>query len=97
LEYGVNGLTLLEAVRDLASLDDTSTIYAAEPFTENSEVLVAAEQQSRTLPKEVEERGLKYFLEVFIAREVLEDWVTDAEPTLQEKCARIIQYANTDA
>jgi hypothetical protein len=90
-------LTLLEAVRDLASFDNAGTIYAAEPFTENSDVIVTAEPESRALSKEAEERGLKYFLEVFIARDVLEDWVTDTEPTLPEKCARIIEYAITDA
>jgi hypothetical protein len=83
-------VTLLEAVRDLASLGDTGTIYAAEPFTEHSDVILAVELNSRTLPKEAAERGLKYFLEVFIARAALDDWVTNAEPTLPEKCARII-------
>jgi hypothetical protein len=42
---------------------------------------------------------MEYFLEVFIAREFLEDWRTnlEAEPTLEQKCARLIKYATDDA
>jgi hypothetical protein len=48
---------------------------------------------------EAEKLGMAYFLDVFIAREFLEDWIgnLNAEPTLQEKCARLIQYAMNDA
>jgi hypothetical protein len=92
-------LTLLEAVRDLASFDGASVICAAEPFTENSATMIIPEQESGRLPEEVERRGFKYFLEVFIARDFLEDWVTDLNvaPTLVEKCARLIQYAKNDS
>ena len=90
-------MTLLEAVESLDSLDGQSTIYAVEPWTATSQTIVADEANGGDLPVAVREGGLKYFLEVFIAREVLEDWITDAEPTLQDKCVRLIQYARTDA
>ena|SRR3972149_5199414 len=92
-------VTLLEAIRALDSFDEESTIYALEPWTENSKVVVAPEPDSGGLPVSDQEFGMKYFLEVFIARQFLEGWVgnLDAEPTLQEKCARLIQYAITDA
>lgn len=92
-------MTLIESVRDLDALDSESTIYAAEPWTENSKVIVAPEPASGGLPPEAEKLGLKYFLEVFIARDFIEDWKAnlDAEPTLQQKCARLVKYAITDA
>jgi hypothetical protein len=92
-------MTLLEAIRALHSLDEESTIYASEPWTEKSKAVVAAEPESGGLPAEAQERGMKYFLEVFVARQFLEGWLgsLDAEPTFQEKCARLIQYAITDA
>lgn len=92
-------MKLIEAIRDLDSLDEESTIYAAEPWTENSEAIVAREPEVRGLLSEAERLGLKYFLEVFIASEVLEGWMSnlDAQPTLQQKCARLIKYAITDA
>jgi hypothetical protein len=92
-------MKLIEAIRNLDALDDESTIYAAEPWAENSEAIVAREPESGRLPPEAERLGLKYFLEVFIARDFLEGWLSnlDARPTLQQKCARLIKYAATDA
>jgi hypothetical protein len=67
-------------------------------FAENSAIIMVLEQRSGRLPEEVERRGFRYFLEVFIARNFLEDWVTNLNvaPTLVEKCARLIQYAKND-
>lgn len=92
-------MKLIEVIQNLDSLDGESTIYAAEPWTENSEAIVAREPESGGLPTEAEKLGLKYFLEVFIARDFLEGWMSnlDAQPTLQEKCARLIKYSMTDA
>jgi hypothetical protein len=92
-------MTLLEAIRDLDSLDEGSTIYAAEPWSADSQAVVAPEPDTGGLPAEARKPGLKYFLEVFVARDFLEGWVgnLDAEPTTQEKVARLIQYAITDA
>jgi hypothetical protein len=43
--------------------------------------------------------GYDYFLEIFIAREFLEDWKASlgAEPSMSQTCARLIQYAVNDA
>jgi hypothetical protein len=92
-------MNLLEAIRDLDSLDEGSTIWAAEPWTEDSEVVVEPEPDSGVPPPEARGLGLKYFLEVFLVRDFLQGWTRnlDAEPTLQEKCAKLIQYAITDA
>jgi hypothetical protein len=51
------------------------------------------------MPPEAEWLNLKYFLEVFIARNFIEDWTAncDAQPTLQQKCARLIAYSVSDA
>ncbi len=42
---------------------------------------------------------MKYFLEVFIARDFLDDWTASVEefPSLREKCARLIHYDINDA
>ena len=86
-------------IRDLDSLNEASTIYASEPWAQDSQVVVAPEPDAGGLPAEAKGLGLKYFLEVLLARDCLEGWATNLkrEPTLQEKCARLIQYAITDA
>ena len=92
-------MTLIEAIENLGTLDEESTIYASEPWTAGSTTIVAPEPKDGGLPPDAAKLGLKYFLEIFIARDFLDDWVAnlDAEPTLQEKCARLIQYAIKDA
>lgn len=92
-------MTLIEVVDALESLNEESTIYASEPWTDSSTAVVARESESGRSPDAAQELGLTYFLEVFIARQFLEGWTAhlDAEPTLQEKCARLIEYAINDA
>ena len=92
-------MKLLEAVLDLETLDEESTIYAAEPWAEGSTVVIEREPANGGLPEEATKLGLKYFLEVFIARDFLEDWTANLgdEPSLSEKCKRLIYYAINDA
>ena len=92
-------MTLLEVVQNLDAQDDEHTIYAACPWTQNSTALLMPSPEDGRLPPEAKERGLEYFLEVFIAREVLTDWKENvpAPPTLEEEVFRLIQYAINDA
>jgi hypothetical protein len=86
-------MTLLEAIRNLDSLDKGNSIYAAEPGRPDSPAVVAREPAPGGLPAEAEKLGLKYFLELFIAREFLQGWTqgrgTEASP--QEQVARLIR------
>src|SRR5258708_3324507 len=92
-------VTLFEAIKNLSDLDENDTIYVAEPWTENSKAIVAPEPVSGGLPAEAAGLGLKYFLEVSVAREVLEGWtgVLGAEPNLRAKVERLTRYAIDDA
>ena len=92
-------ITLFEVVKNLDSFDEESTIYLEEPWTENSKAIVTLEPDTGGLPKKVKEEELRYFLEIFIAREFLEEWIAslDITPTLHQKCERLIQYAAFDA
>jgi hypothetical protein len=66
---------------------------------QNSEAVVAHEPASGGLPAEAERLDLNYFLEVFIARDSVDDWMArlDTQPALQQKYARLIEYAANDA
>ena len=91
--------TLLDAVREIETLDENKTIYAREPWTPSSAVLVIEEPESGGLPGEAVELGFVYFIEVFEARSILASWET-ARPSLPndlDKCGRLIQYALRDA
>jgi len=83
----------------LDTLDERSTIYASRPWSDTSEAIAACEPEAGGMPPEAERLNLKYFLEVFIARNFIEDWTANCntQPTLQQKCARLIVYAVSDA
>lgn len=91
--------TLVEIVNSCDGLSEVDTIYAREPWTEQSVAIVATEPSSGGLPEDAKNLGLRYFLEVSVANEFLVDWSQSLkrEPTLKEKCQRLIQYAINDA
>ena len=92
-------MRLIEAIGALNSFDVEGTIYAAQPWTENATAIVAIEPASGGLSSQAKELGLEYFLEVSIAREFIDGWKSSlrVEPTPQQQCTRLIQYAVKDA
>ena len=88
-------MTLAQVVGDLGALDEQATIYAAEPWVPEAEALVALEPNSGLLPDAAAQRGLRYFIQVSIARDLIEDWLLALRtaPALHEKCLRLIAYA----
>jgi hypothetical protein len=90
-------MNLLDAVRVLPSLDERLTIYAARPWNEGSSVKLVYDCGSER--EEAVSTEYSYFLEVPIANQLLEDWSATLkhEPSLVEKCARLISYAINDA
>jgi hypothetical protein len=90
---------LIDLVVKLASLDSEATIYAAEPWASDSLAIVDKEPPTGGLPEAATCQGLKYFLEVFVARDFLDDWESslDKTPTDQARCERLIRYVVDDA
>ncbi|MEZ2329937.1 hypothetical protein AB6802_09450 [Mesorhizobium sp. RCC_202] len=91
---------LLDIVGRLSDFDEDDTIYVAEPWTEDSDAMVAtAPDDSTKPPKAAAKAGLTYFIEIFIAIEFTEAWVEsqEAEPSLSAICQRLIEYATYDA
>jgi hypothetical protein len=104
---------LLAIVREIPMIppDDEdgphATIYAQEPWTPSSFAAVIQKTDRFTKPIEVDGEELAYFIEVFIAREFLEDWekasgvkpdenVHDLDAD-KRKCEELIHYAIHDA
>ena len=88
-------MTLLDVVQNLDKLEAESTIYSSVPWTTNSIALVTSEEEF----KKMNRSELKYFLEIFVARDFINDWISNSQKefTIEEKCIRLIQYAITDA
>lgn len=91
-------MNLAEVAERLREFDGDDTIYASQPWTEASAAIVVPEPASGGLPAAADKAGLKYFLEVSIAREVVEDWISAGQDTGSLAiCQRLIQYAVNDA
>ena len=91
-------MRLLDVLRSINSLDERSTVYAAQPWTQDSAVLVDLEPEGGGLPISAHDRGMTYFLEVAVIREFLHGWEATLEsvPILDEQCTRLIQFAVHD-
>jgi hypothetical protein len=90
-------MKLIEAVQQLVKLDGDLTIYARDPWTQSSDTQLAVEGSEEE--KRTKTEGLRYFLEVSLAREFLDDWRSiQKKPQSDEQCcARLIEYATNDA
>ena len=91
--------TLGDVIEGFGRFDSEDTIYAAEPWAEQSEALVAREPDVGGLPPEASDAGMKYFLEVGIAQDFVEGWLAsfNEPPTPSAICTRLIDYAVNDA
>lgn len=91
-------MKLIDAIRDLDSFVETSTIYATSPWTGDSAVVIDTEPDDGRLPDSARAINARYFLEVFVATEFLTDWQSSVgvQP-LEVQCQRLIQYAESDA
>jgi hypothetical protein len=92
-------MKLIELIRNLDALDEQSTIYTSWPWLDASEAISAHQPDAGGIPAEAERLNLQYFLEVFVARDFIEDWAKNCvtAPTLEQKCARLIEYATNDS
>ena len=99
VNMGTKMKKLLEIVDDLAAYDDELTIYACKPWSCDSVAIVAREPDAGGLPPEAVSCGAEYFIEIFVAKEFLEGWVSNesAPPTVNAQCDRLIHYAEFDA
>jgi hypothetical protein len=87
-------MRLCDVVDLIDTLDDDLTIYAVAEWSPNSAAIVAHEPDVGGAPPEAKACGMSYFLEVFIAKEVLEG-IKNLD--VEARTKRLIQYALTDA
>ena len=97
-------MTLLEIVQRISDFrkdieDGVYTIYAPRPWQPSSPAIVIPQPEDGRLPDEAKHLGYQYFLEVFIATDMLQAWDASLgpEPSLEERCRRLISYAENDA
>lgn len=99
LPFGENKMKLREIITQLDNFDGNDTIYVKQPWTPDSEAIVATEPDNGGVPNEAVKIDEEYFLEVFIAQEFLEGWLSNVneEPSNGDRCLRLITYVENDA
>ena len=85
----------------LEDIEDGAAIYvmAAPIWTERSESEFQELIDEADFPPVLDD-GKQYLLEVFIAKEILEDWSAafpSSKLSVQEKCRLLVYYAENDA
>jgi hypothetical protein len=90
-------MRVMELTRELYSLNEDLTIYAKKPWTCESKVELFKEPEDGSLPIELSD-DFEYFLEVFIAKDVIPN-LSHVEPsyTLEQWAEKLIHYAENDA
>jgi len=87
--------TLRDVVEALDKLDDEGTIY-----TDGSSPAARAAVVTDASDKAAHDEGLRYFLEVALAKDavgVWSEWRGSAQPTLDDKLMAVSYYATHDA
>ncbi|WP_376748469.1 hypothetical protein [Kosakonia cowanii] len=94
-----NRMTLSDLIDQLDSFGEEKTIYAKQPWHPDTVATVADEPDDGGKPNEASKIGAEYFLEIFLANDFLGGWIShlDKEPTVEEKCLRLIKYAEDNA
>ena len=92
-------MNLHDVISKIDEFDEDQTIYLRRPWAQDSPAMVAFEPDDGGLPAEAEEHGLGYFVEVAIARDIIEELEEShsTPPAVSEQCERLIQYAATEA
>ena len=92
-------MTLIDIINKLDDFDADDTIYVKRPWSFDSEAIVATEPDTGGIPSSAEKIDAEYFLEIFLAVEFLDGWLSDfvQKPSTEEQCLRLIQYAENDA
>jgi uncharacterized RDD family membrane protein YckC len=92
-------MALSELLEKLDEFDDNLTIYAERDpeWSANSRAIVSSQSKDGDVIDA--RKDLSYFLEVDIAKEVIEMWKESCghKPSAEDKCRAVIYYAENDA
>jgi hypothetical protein len=89
-------MNMSEVVEQIETVDVDSAICAKKPWNQDSECVVVELDDTLAVPADVEAAGFAYFLEVHVAREVLQVF-GDRRPSMVEKVRLLVHYADNDA
>ena len=88
-------MVLKEAIGTLDGLDREDVFFVKKPWGSEAECIVAHLNENLGVPSEIKAAGFAYFLEVPLAREVL-DVLKGHPASLEDKVKLLLFYAEND-
>lgn len=92
-------MNLVDFVKNIEDVDDDAIIFQEDKTNPDSAIILSYAEDGDGGTKE--EGGKKYFylIEVFLAKEFIEDWVASliSKPNSKEIAKRLYEYAINDA
>lgn len=92
-------MKLIDLIKDIENLDQEAIIFQEDRENPNSDIILAYAEKGDDGVKEEDGKKYYYLIEVFLAKEFVDDWEAsiDYEPSIEEKAKRLYDYAINDA
>lgn len=89
-------MKLKEALDQVEQLSEDAVIFARKPWTLEADAEIGQLDNDLRVPEAIIDRGLEYFLEADVAKEVLGVF-ENRRPTVDERRRLLMYYAENDA
>ncbi|OJW76652.1 MAG: hypothetical protein BGO57_10325 [Sphingomonadales bacterium 63-6] len=87
-------MRLIELIAEASGwANDITTIYVEQPWSCEANAILVSPAPDTTDPVKRDGRHYEYFIETFIARDVIEGLIG----SIEERCQRLISYAQNEA
>ncbi len=92
-------MKLVDLVNTINSVDEESIIFQEDRENFESDIILSFPEEGDGAVKEGGGKKYYYLIEVFLAKEFIDDWVTSLnyKPTANEIAKRLYDYAINDA
>jgi hypothetical protein len=92
-------MTLTDLISQMQIIDENLIIFIDSMNDFNSTIILAYDEEGDNGVKYVDGKQYKYLMEVFLAKEFVEDWKASLahQPTDSEIAKRLFEYAINDA
>ena len=107
LQYGVNSfkkfkqvnMKLIDLIEGIENVNEELIIFQENMGDFDSDIILAFGEEGDEGVKEENEKKYHYLIEVFLAKEFIEDWIAslDYAPNSNEMAKRLYEYAINDA
>jgi len=92
-------MKLTDVIKEIENIDEEAIIFKENRENPNSDIILSFAPDGDQGIKEVERKKYYYLIEVFLAKEFVDDWEASLnyKPSIDEKSKRVYEYATNDA